>query len=73
MQNNYLDERLRRAIKRKNTNKHRSRKSISKRTKSMEEWKYIVSELKEKSKGRFSYFDKNENNDIHMNDAQNKK
>ena len=73
MQNNYLDERLKRAIKRKNTNKHRSRKSISKRTKSMEEWKYIVSELKEKSKGRFSYFDKNENNDIHMNDAQNKK
>ena len=73
MQNNYLDERLRRGIKRKYTNKHKSGKNIIKRTKSMEEWKFIVSELKEKSKGRFSCFHKNEKKNLHMNDAKNKK
>ena len=60
--NNYFEERSHLSRIKQNTNKSTKiskRKSITdKRTKSLEEWDYIVNELKDKAKGRFSFIDK---------------
>ena len=75
--NNYFDERLRLTRIKQNTNKsiqNRNRKSISgKRTKSLEEWDFIVNELKDKAKGRYSFIDKVERNPSFMGRNSSKK
>ena len=75
--NNYFDERLRLTRIKQNTNKsiqNRNRKSISgKRTKSLEEWDFIVNELKDKAKGRYSFIDKVERTPSFMGRNSSKK